>query len=64
MRIAVLETYGDSCFYAGQDPLCPGGPVSIGRWELAHVQAHIDGGAFVLENLRPAHALCNRRAGR
>lgn len=64
MRVAVLETYGDRCFYAGVDPQCPGTPITLGRWELAHVQAHADGGPFVLENLRGAHLRCNRRAGR
>lgn len=65
MRIDVLEAYGDSCLYAGQDPLCIGGPVTLDpRWELAHVQAHADGGAFTLANIRPAHQACNRRAGR
>lgn len=64
MRIAVLETYGTGCYYAGVDPECPGGDVDPNRFHLAHVQAHADGGLFVLENLRPAHGPCNLRAGR
>lgn len=66
----VLETYGDICLYHGHDADCPG-PINLNdpapgdELVLAHHPiAHADGGAFVLENLRPAHKACNRRAGR
>lgn len=58
----VLETCGALCHYCSRpidldpradDPL-----------ELAHLVAHADGGAFELDNLRPAHRSCNRSAGR
>lgn len=64
MRQDVLETYGPACHYLAVDPDCPGGDVDPARFELAHVVAHADGGPFELENLRPAHPACNRRAGR
>lgn len=61
MVVAVLETWGDRCYYCGD-------PVDTDDLELAHVIAHIDGGQFTLENLRPSHGprtgSCNRRAGR
>lgn len=60
----VLETYGDACIYGD-------GPIDLnltGRhprgFVLAHVIADADGGAFELENLRPAHRDCNASAGR
>jgi 5-methylcytosine-specific restriction endonuclease McrA len=68
MRDLVLETYGDMCHYAGVDPRCPGlvdlAPHALDPLELAHVVDHEDGGPFELENLRPSHRSCNRRAGR
>jgi hypothetical protein len=64
MRQAVLEAYGDCCFYGD-------GPINLALADrhprslvLAHVVAHVDGGPFELENLRPAHLDCNRSAGR
>jgi 5-methylcytosine-specific restriction endonuclease McrA len=59
----VLEEHGDRCVYCGE----PVEPVAAGpdALELAHYPiAHADGGEFVLENLRPSHRDCNRRAGR
>jgi 5-methylcytosine-specific restriction endonuclease McrA len=64
MRTLVLETYGASCVYC----LAPIDLELGGRHAralvLAHVIAEADGGAFELENLRPAHRDCNNRAGR
>lgn len=68
---AVLETYGDVCLYARTDDACPAvidlqaPPSPDLELVLAHYPvAHADGGTFTLENLRPAHRGCNRRAGR
>lgn len=63
MVVAVLETWGDLCWYCGE-------PVDRNDLELAHIVAHADGGAFELDNLRASHGprpgmvSCNRRAGR
>lgn len=70
MVVEVLETYGDVCVYQHTDESCPG-PIDLAEAPageelvLAHYPiAHADGGTFTLGNLRPAHAGCNRRAGR
>jgi 5-methylcytosine-specific restriction endonuclease McrA len=64
VRDEVLATYGPVCIY----PWC-GQPIDLepgtrDPLELAHVIPHADGGPFTVENLRPAHRSCNRRAGR
>lgn len=57
---AVLETYGDRCYRCARSTLEP-----IRDLVLAHHPiAHADGGPFTLHNLRPAHDICNKQAGR
>lgn len=65
VRAAVLDRYGYRCvLYCGQ-PIDPDAPHrSDGELVMAHVISHADGGAFTVENIRPAHRLCNLRAGR
>lgn len=63
MVVDVLEAYGDACFY-GDGPVDPDLHTGPEAFELAHVTAHADGGAFELSNLRPSHRHCNRAAGR
>lgn len=51
-----LELYGRRCvLYCGQ-------PIDEDL-VLAHVIPHADGGAFTVDNVRPAHRDCNARAG-
>lgn len=63
MVVAVLEAYGDACVYCHEPVRLDAGkrPDAL---VLAHVIGHDDGGAFELENLRPAHRDCNAAAGR
>lgn len=65
MREMVLATYGTACHYCHGSVDVDG---STGNPDLAFVLAHViphaDGGPFTLENIRPAHSLCNLRAGR
>jgi hypothetical protein len=64
MRQAVVEAYGDACHYCALSTTDPAICAERGPFELAHVIAHADGGPYELENLRPSHRSCNRRAGR
>lgn len=63
VRAQALELYGETCVYCRE-------PIDLDLWAgdrslvLAHVTPHGDGGAFTVENVRPAHADCNRAAGR
>lgn len=64
MRVEVLETYGGTCVYCSTPIDLEAQPGSTDEaLELAHVIPHVDGGLFTLENLRPSHRGCNRRAG-
>lgn len=65
VRAEVLELYGWTCtLYCGR-PIDPdAAPRSDGELVLAHVISHADGGPFTAENIRPAHRICNLRAGR
>lgn len=60
VRAQALEQYGDACVYCRH----PIDTVAPGELELAHVVPHDAGGAFTVENVRPAHRVCNRAAGR
>jgi 5-methylcytosine-specific restriction endonuclease McrA len=66
VRDEVLAAHGSRCVYCGADVLTPAGAPghADNPLELAHVIPHADGGPFTVENLRPAHRSCNRRAGR
>lgn len=57
VRDEALERYGFDCVFCRL-------PILPQDFVLAHVIPHRDGGAFTVENVRPAHAECNRRAGR
>lgn len=63
VKAEALELYGADC------AIC-GGAIDLearsgdGKLVMAHVIAHADGGEFTVENVRPAHALCNLRQGR
>lgn len=60
----VLETYGDLCHYC-REPVELDAEETDAQLVLAHYPiAFADGGPFELDNLRPAHRGCNRRAGR
>lgn len=56
----VLDAYGDRCYLCGHSTLEPVRDLVLAH----HPVSHIDGGPFELQNLRPAHDLCNKRAGR
>lgn len=58
MLVDVAEAYGVDCHYCGQETTDD--DRVLAHWPVAHA----DGGQFVLENLRPAHASCNKSAGR
>lgn len=60
---AVLDAYGPICALYCRQPidLEPG---SRDPLELAHLIPHAEGGEFTVDNVRPAHRSCNRRAGR
>lgn len=60
----VLLAHGDLCMLCRE-------PVDVylehpdpSSLVLAHVISHADGGLWTVDNLRPAHKLCNEQAGR
>ena len=68
-EIQVLENYGANCHLCSF-PINLDAPRAIGKnkgWELAlhidHVIPIIAGGSDTLENVRPAHAICNMKKG-
>ena len=65
----VLEIYGTNCYLCSH-PINLTTPRSIGKnkgWQLAlhidHVIPIIAGGSDTLDNIRPAHAICNMKKG-
>jgi hypothetical protein len=62
----VLETFGDCCYLCkGQIDLLAPRQVGVPGWEQSFHPDHIiplsKGGADTLDNIRPAHAICNQR---
>jgi 5-methylcytosine-specific restriction endonuclease McrA len=64
----VLEVYGSNCHLCGL-PIDLKAPRQAGKpgYEMGlhvdHVIRLADGGDDILENVRPAHAICNQRKG-
>lgn len=57
IRAAVAERYGPVCW------LCAGLIGDGDPWDVDHVVPRVAGGGDELDNLRPAHASCNRSRG-
>src|SRR5262245_2952232 len=53
VRALVLSTYGDTCCHCGDR----------GAWSVEHVTPRSRCGTDALENLRPAHLMCNLERG-
>ncbi len=63
-RAIVLATHGNVCHLCGQPVRLDVGPNHPHAYQVDHLIPLIRGGVDTVDNMRPAHRLCNLTKGR